>query len=664
MNYVLSQLHFLRPLWLLMIVPALALAFALWRRHNSAVNWRAAIAPDLIDYLLEPAQQTRQQWPWLLFAGWLLATLALAGPTWEKLPQPVLQKRDGLVIVLDLSLSMYAEDIKPSRLQRARFKMLDILQKRREGLTGLVVYSGDAHVVSPLTDDTATIANLTPALTPALMPSYGSDAAAGIDSALQLLRNSGFERGRILLISDEIGADDIDKIAARIDGTHWQLAMIGVGTDQGAPIPLPPEANQRGFLKQNDGTIAVAKLHRDRFLSLAAKIHGRYDDLRIDDSDIERVLPPIITTDDNVRTVEREFDQWRERGPQLVILLLPLAAFAFRRGWLLGLLLIPLSMPSQAWEWRDMWQRPDQQAQQDFNSGDTKAAAEKFQNPVWRGAAQYRSGDFANAAQSLQNVDDADAQYNRGNALAQSGKLQEALAAYDAALAKNPALKDAKANRDLVEKLLQQQKKNPQQNNSQQSNSQQNKEQDKEQKNDAQQQSQQAQSGDSKNAQQNNSGDQNASSQSNDQNQDNQKQGNQNQSDKNRDDKTAGRNDQNQPNDANTQDKSQTPQQTAEQQRQDKAAQAAAERDVKNRENKEKNAQSALTDKQNEQQPNSNSQRAAADNLTPEQQMQQRATEQWLRQIPDDPAGLLRRKFLYENRQREQQTQNNGQPLW
>jgi Ca-activated chloride channel family protein len=618
----------------------------LWRRKSSAANWRAAIAPDLIDYLLEPAQQTRQHWPWLLFAGWLLATLALAGPTWEKLPQPVLQKRDGLVIVLDLSLSMYAEDIKPSRLQRARFKIFDILQKRREGLTGLVVYSGDAHVVSPLTDDTATIANLIPALTPALMPSYGSDAATGIDSALQLLRNSGFERGRILLISDEIGADDINKIAARIDGTRWQLALIGVGTDQGAPIPLPPEANQRGFLKQNDGTIAVAKLHRDRLLSLAAKTHGRYDDLRIDDSDIERVLPPIITTDDNVRTVEREFDQWRERGPQLVILLLPLAAFAFRRGWLLGLLLIPLSMPSQAWEWRDMWQRPDQQAQQDFNSGDTKAAAEKFQDPLWRGAAQYRSGDFANAAQSLQNVDSADAHYDRGNALAQSGKLQEALAAYDAALAKNPALKDAKANRDLVEKLLQQQKKNPQQNNSQQG---QDKERDKKQQNDAQQQSQQAQGGNSKNAQQNNSS-QNDSAQANAQN--DQKQDNQNQ------------NDQNQPNNANAQDKSQAQQQTAEQQRQDQAAQAAAENDAKNQENKEKNAQSAQTDKQNEQQSSNNSQHAAADNLTPEQQMQQRATEQWLRQIPDDPAGLLRRKFLYENRQREQQTQNNGQPLW
>mgnify|MGYP001130857811 CR=1 FL=1 len=252
-----AQFHFLRPLWLLAIIPAFALALLLWRRKSSGANWRAAIAPELIEHLLESAQQVRAQWPWLLLTGWLLAVFALAGPAWEKLPQPVLQKRDGLVIVLDLSLSMYAEDIKPSRLQRARFKVLDILQKRREGLTGLVAYSGDAHVVSPLTDDTETIANLVPALTPAIMPSYGSDAAAGIDSALQLLRNSGFERGRILLISDEIAYDDVDKIAAQIDGSRWQLALIGVGSDQGAPIPLPRDSSQGGFLKQDDGTIAI-----------------------------------------------------------------------------------------------------------------------------------------------------------------------------------------------------------------------------------------------------------------------------------------------------------------------------------------------------------------------------------------------------------------------
>lgn len=661
-NTSLAQFHFLRPLWLFALVPAFALAFALWRRKGSAANWRAAIAPDLIDYLLESAQQLRPQWPWLLLMGWLIAIFALAGPTWEKLPQPVLQKRDGLVIVLDLSLSMYAEDIKPSRLQRARFKVIDILQQRREGLTGLVVYSGDAHVVSPLTDDTATIANLVPALAPAIMPSFGSNVGAGIDTALQLLRNAGFEHGRILLISDDIETSDIDTIAAHIDGQQWQLAVIGVGTEQGAPIPLPLEnqardenqaraANQSGFLKQNNGTIAIAQLHRDRFEQLAAKTKGRYDDIRVDDADIAHVLPPVATTNDTMRTLEREFDQWRERSPQLVMLLLPLAAFAFRRGWLLILFLVPFSAPSHAWEWRDLWLRPDQQAQQEFNVGNSKSASEKFQDPSWRGAAQYRSGEFENAAQSLESVDSADAQYNRGNALAHSGKLQDAINAYDAALKKNASLEDAKANRDLVEKILKQQQQKDQQNNSSQQKKQDEKQPDSQQQNGQSQQDQaqknqsQPQNGDSKQSQQKDADDSQQQSAQN----------------KQKNDQSSG-NSPDQKNQKNTEDR-----------QQQKSAQQSAQEHEKQNQDKTDNAQVLQDDKQQDksQQQDKDAQQVATDSnqptpeqLTPEQQRQQRATEQWLRQIPDDPSGLLRRKFLYESRQREQQAHDDGKPLW
>lgn len=619
-----SQFHFLRPWWLLAAIPALLLAISLWKRKDGAANWRAAIAPGLIDYLLESAQQLRPRWPWLLLAGWILAAFALAGPVWEKLPQPVLQKRDGLVIVLDLSLSMYAEDIKPSRLQRARFKVIDILKQRREGLTGLVVYSGDAHVVSPLTDDTATIENLVPALAPAIMPNFGSDAPAGVDSALQLLRNSGFERGRILLLSDEISEDDIDKISEQIDGSKWQLSIIGVGTDQGSPIPLPRdesqtrETSQGGFLKRDDGTIAIAQLHRNRFNRLAEKVNGRYDDIRVDDSDITHVLPGTTITGDTVRTLEREFDQWRERGPQFVMLLLPLAAFAFRRGWLLALCLIPLSLPSEAWEWRDLWQSPDQQAQRDFDAGNSKAAAEKFEDANWRAAAQYRSGDFAAAAESLQSIDSADAHYNRGNALAHEGKLEEAIAAYDAALKKNPAMEDAIANRKISEMALKQQQQQKQQKN-QQNNPSQN------------QQSQNPQSQEQKPSEQ--------------PSQDRQKENSSQQNSSQHDSTQRGQ--------PQTEFKKQN------------AEQKAASADEKKPGDKAEHAQPMQEKTQENAQEAQNIQQKSAENkLTPEQQMQQRATEQWLRQVPDDPSGLLRRKFIYESQQRYRQPQNDGKPLW
>jgi Ca-activated chloride channel homolog len=675
----LQQFHFLRPLWLLGLLPTAALTLALWRMPSSGANWRRTIAPELLDHLLDAHVEQRKRWPWLMLLTWIIAVLALAGPAWEKLPQPVLQKRDALVVVLDLSLSMYAEDIKPSRLQRARFKIIDILKRRDEGLTGLVAYSGDAHVVSPLTDDTATIANLVPALAPDMMPSYGSDPVAGIEQAIQLLRNAGFERGRIFLLSDEITEANIDAIAKLIGG-GWQLSVLGIGTEQGAPIPLSNQGKSNSFLKQRNGEIVVAQLHRQRFTQLAQRSGGRYSDLRADDKDLDALLPQ-TQIGDETRSVQREFDQWRERGAWLAILLLPFAALAFRRGWLLLLLLLPMSPPSHAqapaipqtapstlqqkdvqqteaqqapqtdWreniseQWRNLWQRPDQQAQQAMNAGDVKAAAEKFRDPAWRGAALYRAGDYAAAAQALQNIDNADADYNRGNALARAGKLLEALAAYDAALKKKPDLDDAKTNRELIEKLLQQQKQQQQNNPSDKNRD----NDDKKSNQNNEQQSSQQQSGDKN--QQSDNGDNKQSPNGEPQNKNPADNNANNQSDaQNNADAPAKEQPPSKAPDepSSTADKKASDQQAAQQQTAE-SVKGHAEEQAKD---EQQNTASATQQEENK------------DQLQLQAQ-QQRATDQWLRQIPDDPAGLLRRKFLYEHRQRERApARDDEQPLW
>jgi Ca-activated chloride channel family protein len=652
----LTQFHCVRPLWLLAALPAIALAVALWRQPGSGANWRRAIAPELLDHLLEGRTELRRRWPWLVLAGWLLGTLAMAGPTWEKLPQPVLQKRDALVVVLDLSLSMYAEDVQPSRLQRARFKIIDILQRRHEGLTGLVVYSGDAHVVSPLTDDTATIANLVPALAPDMMPAYGSDPVAGIEQALQLLRNAGFERGRILLLSDDLTEANIEAIAQRIDPAAWQLSILGVGTAQGAPIPIaPPAPTGRnrdrpvaagGFLKQADG-------------QLAQRTHGRYSELSADDSDLDALLPDVQPLASETRSVQREFDRWRERGPWLAMALLPLAALAFRRGWLLMLLILPLALPNPATAaepepapriesvWRNLWQRPDQQGQQALLEGDAKSAAAQFRDPAWRGAALYKAGDYAAAAQALQGIDNADADYNRGNALARAGHLQEAIAAYDAALQKAPQSEDAKANRALVEKLLQQQKQQPnQQAPNQQQQDQSSQDSPSQQKQD--QQGQQSQGQPSQN--ENGKGQQNDSASAQDK---------------------AGQS-KDKPADA-SQAANAAPANDAKDA--DKFPPAASGKDARDGDappsqesestqgKKDVEAESTTTAGEDGKDARQQAGKSPGDQA---QQQQQRATEQWLRQIPDDPSGLLRRKFLYEHRQRERaaQPRDDQQPQW
>ncbi|MBL4826387.1 MAG: VWA domain-containing protein, partial [Spongiibacteraceae bacterium] len=234
--HMLHQFHFLRPWWLLGVLPALCLVIYFWRQKSSAVYWRGAINEKLIPHLLEAGSQGSLRWPWpILLFTWTLAAIAIAGPTWEKLPQPVFQKSDALVIVLDLSLSMKAQDIKPSRLIRARHKILDILNKRDEGLTALIAYSGDAHIVSPLTDDNATVANLLPALSPTMMPVYGSDPVSALQLAHQLFKNSGLIEGRILLITDSITENDFKDIHNSVKQKGFELSILGVGTTQGAP---------------------------------------------------------------------------------------------------------------------------------------------------------------------------------------------------------------------------------------------------------------------------------------------------------------------------------------------------------------------------------------------------------------------------------------------
>lgn len=467
MSALLADLHLLRPQWLLLILPAALLCLLLWRARRYRGSWERAVAPELLAQLLQgsPARQRRLAIPGL-FAAWCIASLAAAGPSWRQLPQPVLQKQDALVIIMDLSYSLLATDLSPSRNDAARRKLLDLLRQRREGLTGLVAYAGDAHIVAPLTDDNPTIANLLPALSPDMMPLPGSDPVDGVERALELLESAGVRRGRLLLVTDGIGAEDRQQLAARLQRLPHRLAILGVGTDVGAPIPLP----EGGFLKNAAGDIVIPALDPQPLRALAADTGGAYRRLSVDDSDLRALL---AATDggrgeDTVR-LDRRADAWQDMGHWLVLALLPLVLALFRRGFLYGLALLALlpPQPVAAASWRDLWLRPDQQALQTLERGDAAAAAQRFDDPAWRGTAAFRAGDYAAAQQAFGATDGADAWYNRGNALAAAGRLEDALEAYREVLAREPQAQDAQRNIAAIERLLeererQQQQQNPQ----------------------------------------------------------------------------------------------------------------------------------------------------------------------------------------------------------
>ena len=459
---IMQDFHFLRPVWLLAAIPAILLVGVMWRVNSNVTAWDKAIDKNLLPFLLDRSKNAAQRTPLLmLLFAWILSALSMAGPVWEELPQPVQKREDALVIVLDLSLSMFAPDHNPSRLDLAKRKLRDILALREEGQTALVVYAGDAHTVTPLTDDVVTIDALVPSLSPNIMPLFGSDPIPAIDMAISLLDDIESSDGRILLITDGIsGFDQEQLITDQIQDTGYELLVMGVGTEEGAPI----RTSDGSFLTDQNGAMVVPTLNRNVLQSLVNRVNGRYHDIQLSDADLAYLLTENTLLDNEELTeVEEEFDVWNEAGPYLLLLVLPLCALSFRKGWLFTTFLafgINLHLPSKnalAFEWIDLWKTKDQQAAEAFADENHELAASLFEQTGWRGAANYRAKNYESAIASFSTTDTADGHYNRGNALALAGNLPEAIAAYDVAISRDPEHSDAIYNKEIVERLLEEQ---------------------------------------------------------------------------------------------------------------------------------------------------------------------------------------------------------------
>ena len=452
-----DDFHFLRPLWLLGLPLGPLLAWNLWRRLQVGVQWREVCDPHLLEHLLVAPAATRRRLPyWIVTAATTLALVALAGPAWERLEQPVYRTLNARVVVLDLSRSMDATDYLPSRLTRARFKVVDILRRSGDRPVGLAVFAADGFIITPLTEDANTIISLLPAVDTDIMPAQGSRADLGLQAAARMLERGGARRGEVILITDGVKGQRAASEAAKLHAAGFRVSVLAAGTPEGAPIPVPGG----GFFKELGGGIVVAMTDYDALRGIARAGGGRFAALGNDDSDIDHLLSDTfaLPLNLNMRAVERTSEIWRDRGPWLLLLVLPLAALAFRRGWLA---LIPLAVlvmpaPARAVTWDDLWARPEQQAARALERGDPALAAGVARDPLWKGGALYRGGQYEEAAAAFAHSDKATAHYNRGNALARAGRLAEALSAYDTALEAQPQHADALHNRALVARLREQ----------------------------------------------------------------------------------------------------------------------------------------------------------------------------------------------------------------
>ncbi|MGR9099634.1 MAG: VWA domain-containing protein [Gammaproteobacteria bacterium] len=594
-----AEFHFIRPLWLLSLLPYSALLWLAFKNKLGQGDWTGVCDAELLPYILERRAGKTSRGPAVcVAAAAFLAIVALAGPTWERLPSPAFRNDAALVILLDLSRSMDAADVKPSRLVRARYKIADMLKRRKDGQTALAVYAADAFTVAPLTDDVETINSQLSALTTAIMPAQGSNVSAALEKAVALLKQAGLQQGDILLVTDGVDPNGARDIVEKLD--PYRLSVLAAGTGDGAPIKSP----QGGFLKDAKGDIVIPKLDEAALRSLATAGGGIYQELTANDGDVEKLSG--FFSRSAAETAEREgdllLDRWDEKGPWLLLIVIPLAALAFRRGiFCLALLaLLPMPENAHALTWDDLWRTADQQAQQDFEQERYDRAAEKFGDPAWKAAAQYKAGQYEKALETLKEADGADAWYNKGNAYARTGRLKEALEAYRKALEIDPDNEDAKYNKELIEKELekQQQQRQPGQDGQQQPEQ------------DRQNPSDREQGGES---------DENGEDQSGE-----------------RQEPESG------------QEGSPDKQQEMEQE-QEKGGGPQPE---------EKDADQQTAEQMQDAEDGGEESATAQEPLPEPSDETQQAGEQWLKRIPDDPAGLLRRKFKYQYGQKPRRSES------
>ncbi len=696
----LVNLQFLRPYWLLALLPVAWLLWKLWQIKQKQGAWHKVIAPQFQPLLLgNKATKPHTLTHTLGFVGfgliWLITIIALAGPSTQSVEMPAQKNQQGTVIVLDLSLSMLADDLSPNRLARVKYKITDLLTQHPELAIGLIGYAGSAHTISPISEDNQTLLSLLPALNPVLMPRYGAKPLLGFQKADALFKGSHINHGHIIWITDDIELHEVPQLKQWMQNHDYSVSILTVGTPQGGAVHIP----NYGLLKDDNGNIISPPFPLERFQAFADVSNVTLSHFNISDQSLSPLLPPALPALSQAKQSDQ--DEMRlvlplDQGVYLLLLLLPLVALLFRRGWVLSLsaLSLPLVgllsasvlsaglfMPQTSYaeeplpSFSEAFKTPDQLGYQAWQENNFKAAEQLFEDPQWLASSLYKQGKYAEAAELFRQDTSPKGHYNLGNALAKNGDLEAAKQAYETALKQQPTFAQAQQNLDIIKQLLAQQQKKQ-----------------KSQKENEKSQSKEEKSNDSDQSQEKN---QTSNSSENPQNQSEQQEGSnsENQSDSNSNPKEG--EDSNQPDQnkesESSNDSNSDKQNGAEQKeglKEDKASQPnqdAQESDLKNetvpQPSEDKNQPSDDEGSDQDRVQNSESSEAhqpqternagklgeqhnpisptqKTQPLSAKEQEQQHAMKNWLKQIPDEPGLFLKRKFEYQYQQQSNQPQS------
>ncbi|MGO1328953.1 MAG: VWA domain-containing protein [Idiomarina loihiensis] len=605
-----NEFHLLRPWWLLALIPVALLYWRLLYSQKHQAGWHQWLPGHLSKVLVKSGSQP-SIWPahrFLLIS--VLATLALSGPAWERLPQPVYQLESGQVVIMDMSPSVLADDISPNRLTRMRYKAIDLVRAGLDGDTGLIAYADDAFIISPLTADNRNLMNLIPSLSPDIMPAQGSEPQLALELADDLLKNAGYPQGDIYWLTDGISSSELNQLSSYLRSIEHRVSILAVGTEEGAAI-----RDSSGRLLKDNNQVIIAKTYPSRLSDLASITGGAFSSVTADNSDIDKLINQApLTREGKDGDEQQQGDAWRDMGPYVALFILPIMLFSWRRGSLLSPVLVSMLLPligftpsvhaQQESVWQKQLLNQEQRAQRLYQEEEYQQAANLSDSPFRQGSAFYRDGDYEAAAEAFSQDDSAEAQYNLGNALAQQQQYDAAIEAYDKALEQRPDWSLAAENKQLVEQLQQQQESED-------------------------------------------SGDSDESSEESD--------SDNNESDKNSE--QSGDSEDQQSNQSNNNDGPPNP---------DEQGQQDGESDPEQKEQEQESSQEEMQEQQSKDQDTESAeesneqlqQQVREGDIDPEKAQQ---LEQWMNRVPDDPSILLRNKMLLESQKRRQRRASEPQ---
>ena len=435
-----SQFHFLRPQWLWLSVPLLVGFVLLWYGNSDPNKWKDKIASHLQPYMFSRGNPKALVYILGLYLlSGLLMLLAASGPTWKLREIPGATSEAQLIIAMDLSRSMLTADIQPNRLERAKLKTRDLLDHNPRVRTGLIAYAGTAHLVIPPTSDYSLVNHQAASLQPWIMPINGSNLANMMNLADTLFDNITAP-STLLILTDDIQEEERSVLTNFVDTTPHQIELLIFNTSKGGTVP---GIGKQKEMKDASGAVVYSSLNQQSLNRLEESSKITVHQLTLDQSDVEVIAEKISEKVFYREDDELSQEEWEDMGPVLLLPLIILTLFWFRKGFVVQwcvLVLATTNACSPESPFADWWYTRDYQGQVLYDQKDYSGAANKFQSEQHQAVAYFKAGNYEAAANLFAMDSSAAGKYNLGLSLTELGRYDEAIASFEAAKKEDPSL--------------------------------------------------------------------------------------------------------------------------------------------------------------------------------------------------------------------------------